>query len=72
MTQKRQEDTSHSNFVAKNHKSQGTQSWQRMCTLHITLRALPTKLLHFTKCKTLNPKPRDLHLHPTLTLIPNP
>jgi hypothetical protein len=44
---KDKKDTSHSNFVAKNHKSQGTQSWQKMCTLHITFKILPTKLLHF-------------------------
>ncbi len=41
------------------------------CILHVALRALPTTLLHSTKCKTLNPKRRKLHLDLALSLIPN-
>jgi hypothetical protein len=42
-----------------------------LCMLHSELYRQYFCTLHSTKCKTLNPKCRKLHLDLTLTLIPN-
>ncbi len=51
-----------------NHKEHEVNRGHAFCTLHLKLCWQNLS----AKCKTLNPKPYELHLHPTLTLNPKP
>jgi hypothetical protein len=50
-----------------NHKEHKVDKGRALCMLHSKLCQQNFCTLHSSKCKTLNPECRELHLHPTLT-----